>query len=142
MKPNTNASSNRSGQIARRHFSAPIETIEGAVKSASPGGLELSEYPGRTFRFSSVSISMADLVAEELGRSNRVTRAQAVENANLKRTSMRTYLADRLTEGTHVQVVIPKELRTAQRTSAPWFSPATRTSTASSWSRFTEPTNG
>lgn len=51
---------------------------------------------------------MSDLVAEELGRSNRITRAQGVENADLKRSSMRTYLADRLAEGTLVQVVIPE----------------------------------
>ncbi len=51
---------------------------------------------------------MADLVAEELGRSNQITRAQAVRDADTKRTEMRTYLADVLAEGAHVQVVVPK----------------------------------
>lgn len=54
-------------QIARKHFNAPIETVEGTVKQASREGVELAEYPGRVFHFSSVSSSMADLVAEELG---------------------------------------------------------------------------
>ena len=48
-------------QVAQRHFNAPVDTIEGTVKSASAQGVELAEYPGRTFRFSSVGSSMADL---------------------------------------------------------------------------------
>ncbi len=41
-------------QVAKRHFNAPVDTIEGTVKSASDKGVELKEYPGRTFHFSSV----------------------------------------------------------------------------------------
>jgi hypothetical protein len=67
-------------QIAQRHFNAPVDRIEGTVKSASPEGVELSEYPGRTFRFSSLGMKMADLVADELGRRNDVTRVQAVRD--------------------------------------------------------------
>ena len=51
------------------------------MKSASSEGVELEEYPGRTFRFSSLGMKMADLVADELGRRNDVTRAQAVRDA-------------------------------------------------------------
>lgn len=56
-------------QVARKHFNAPIETLEGTVEHADAHGVTLKEYPGRVFHFSSVSSSMADLVAEELGRS-------------------------------------------------------------------------
>jgi hypothetical protein len=38
--------------VAQRHFNAPIDTIEGTVKEATAGGIELEEYPGRTFQFS------------------------------------------------------------------------------------------
>jgi hypothetical protein len=61
-------------QVAQRHFNAPVDTVEGSVKSVSGLDVELKEYPGRTFRFSSVGGSMADLTAEMLGRSNRITR--------------------------------------------------------------------
>ena len=53
--------------MAKRHFNEPVDTIEGTVKSASAQGIELAEYPGRTFRFSSVGTTMADLTAEMLG---------------------------------------------------------------------------
>jgi len=49
-------------QTGQRHFNAPVDTIEGTVKRASVAGLELEEYPGRTFHLSSVGSSMADLV--------------------------------------------------------------------------------
>jgi hypothetical protein len=60
-------------QVAQKHFNAPVDEISGTVDEVSTGGITLNEYPGRTFRFSSVSSSMADLTAEILGRSNRGT---------------------------------------------------------------------
>jgi hypothetical protein len=59
-------------QVAQRHFNAPVDRIEGTVKSASSRGIELAEYPGRVFHFSSVGSSMADLTAEILGESIRL----------------------------------------------------------------------
>ena len=41
-------------QVAQKHFNAPVDHIEGTVKTASSEGVELEEYPGRTFRFSSL----------------------------------------------------------------------------------------
>src|ERR1017187_4525120 len=64
-------------QVDQRRFDAPVDKIEGAIKSASFHGVELSEYPGRIFHFSAVGSSMADLVADQLGKSNDMTRAQA-----------------------------------------------------------------
>ena len=47
-------------QVARRHFNAPVDKIEGTVKSVNSYGVKLAEYPGWIFRFSSVGTSMAD----------------------------------------------------------------------------------
>ena len=52
-------------QTAQKHFNAPVDTVEGTVKSVSGSGVELEEYPGRTFRFSSVGLSMADLTGRK-----------------------------------------------------------------------------
>lgn len=48
-------------QVSRRHFNAPVDEVEGTVRSASAAGVELDEYPGRVFHFSPVGSSMADL---------------------------------------------------------------------------------
>jgi hypothetical protein len=64
-------------QVDQRRFDAPVDEIEGTVKTASFRGIELAEYPGRTFHFSSVGSSMADIVADLLGQSNSMTRAEA-----------------------------------------------------------------
>jgi hypothetical protein len=50
-----------------RHFTAPVEEIDGTVESFSPGGITLKEYPGRKFQFSSVGMSAADMAAKVLG---------------------------------------------------------------------------
>jgi hypothetical protein len=68
-------------QVAQKHFNAPVDTVEGTVKSASAEGVKRKEYPGRTFRFSSVGSSMADLTAEILGRSNRATETRSLPRA-------------------------------------------------------------
>lgn len=49
-------------EVAQRHFNAPVKTLQGTVKQVSEEGVVT---PGRRFRLSSVSSSMADLVAEE-----------------------------------------------------------------------------
>jgi hypothetical protein len=53
-------------QVDQRRFDAPVDKIEGTVKSASFKGIELAEYPGRVFHFSSVGSTMADLTADLL----------------------------------------------------------------------------
>lgn len=96
-------------QLATKHFNAPIDTLEGTVKSASfEEGVQLAEYPGRTFRFSSVGGSMADLTADMLGSSNTITRSQAVRQADIQTDMRDQYLADVLAEGTHIKLVVPR----------------------------------
>ena len=46
-----------------RHFTAPVDEVEGTVASVSPAGITLKEYPGRVFQFSSVGMSAADMSA-------------------------------------------------------------------------------
>src|ERR1035437_5275705 len=70
-------------KVPQRHFNAPVDTIEGTVKSASAQGIELAEYPGRTFHFSSVGSSMADLTASILGSSNSMTRCLPAPHTKL-----------------------------------------------------------
>lgn len=57
-------------RMNQRHFTAPVDTIEGTVKEAGPGGVVLKEYPGRVFRFSSMGLSAADVSARVLGENN------------------------------------------------------------------------
>jgi hypothetical protein len=95
-------------QIAKRHFNAPVDTIEGTVKQANSEGIELEEYPGQILRFSSVGISMADLTAELLAKSNKMTKAQAVIEADTKYHDRDRYLAGVLAEGTHIKAVVPR----------------------------------
>jgi len=95
-------------KTAKRHFNAPVDTIEGTVKSATAEGVELAEYPGRTFRFSSVGSSMADLSAEMLGRSNEMIKAAPAREADSKLKERDRYLAETLAQGVHIKAVIPK----------------------------------
>jgi len=62
-------------RMTDRHYTEPVDEISGTVESASPGGITLKEYPGRTFQFSSVSTSAADMSARILGEKNDRTRS-------------------------------------------------------------------
>jgi hypothetical protein len=95
-------------QVDQRRFDAPVDKIEGTIKSASFHGVELSEYPGRVFHFSAVGSSMADLTADELGKSNQMTRAQAAGLADTKLRERDNYLSTALAEGTHVNLTVAR----------------------------------
>jgi hypothetical protein len=83
-------------EVAQKHFNAPVDTLEGTVKRASSEGVELEEYPGRTFRFSTVGMKMADLVADDLGRRNSLSRAAAVEDAGRSARRRRIFRQDQV----------------------------------------------
>ena len=51
---------------------------------------------------------MADLVADELGHRNDITRAQAVRDARTKLDQRDRYLADVLAAGTPVSLTVPR----------------------------------
>jgi hypothetical protein len=63
-------------QVAQRHFNAPVDTVEGSVKSVRGLDVELNEYPGRTFRFSSVGGSMADLTRSLPRAAHKIPRVR------------------------------------------------------------------
>lgn len=93
--------------MADRHFTAPVEEIDGTVDSVSPGGITLKEFPGRKFGFSSVGMSAADLSARIIGEQNNLTRAEVAKQVDRRRGELRQYLADSLS-GEAVHLVIPK----------------------------------
>ena len=95
-------------QVDQRRFDAPIDKIEGTIKSASFHGVELSEYPGRIFHFSAVGSSMADLVADTLGSKNAMTRAEAAGLADNKLRERDVYLSTALAEGTRVNLTVAR----------------------------------
>ena len=95
-------------QVDQRRFDAPVDKIEGTIKSASFHGVELSEYPGRIFHFSAVGSSMADLVSDQLGKSNQMTRAQAAGLADNKLRERDNYLSTALAEGTRVNLTVAR----------------------------------
>jgi len=83
-------------RMADRHFTAPVEELEGTVDSVSPGGITLKEFPGRKFQFSSVGMSAADMSARIIGEHNKMTRAEAAGEVDRRRGELRQYLADNL----------------------------------------------
>jgi hypothetical protein len=93
-------------QVDTRRFDAPVDHIEGTIKSASFGKVELEELPGRTFHFSSVGSSMADFVADMLGASNSMTRAEASRVADSKLRERDDYLSSALAAGTRVSLTV------------------------------------
>jgi hypothetical protein len=95
-------------QVDTRRFDAPVDRLEGTIKSASFNRIELEEYPGRTFRFSAVGSSMADLVADELGKSNSMTRQEAARTAEDKLRARDAFLADLLPEGTKINLTVAR----------------------------------
>jgi hypothetical protein len=93
-------------QVDQRRFDAPVDEIQGTVKTASFRGIELAEYPGRTFHFSSVGSSMADIVADLLGQSNSMTRAEASRVADNRLRERDQYLSTALSQGTSVKLTV------------------------------------
>jgi hypothetical protein len=79
-------------RMTHRHFTEPVDEIEGSVDSVSPGGLTLKEFPGRKFQFSSVGMSAADMTARILGEHNKMTRADAAREVDSRRGELRKYL--------------------------------------------------
>jgi hypothetical protein len=95
-------------QVDERRFDAPVDKIEGTVMKASFQCIELSEYPGRVFHFSAVGSSMADLVADQLGKSNKMTRAEAAGLADNKLKERDIYLSTALAGGTLVNLTVAR----------------------------------
>jgi hypothetical protein len=95
-------------RTSERRFTEDTETISGTVRSASPQGIQLEEYPGRTFTFSSLGMSAADLSALALSEQNDLNRTQLAKAVDQRRTSLASYFSNVLPGGTNVRLTIPK----------------------------------
>jgi very-short-patch-repair endonuclease len=95
-------------QVDKRRFTGDIETVKGTVKQVSPKGLELSEFPGRTFKYSSLGMSAADLSAVVLGQNNQMTRSEIAKEVDVRRSAGLSYLYNTLKPGTSVSLTVPR----------------------------------
>jgi hypothetical protein len=77
-----------------RRFTAPVETIEGTIAEATPGGVRLKEYPNQLFRFSSVGMSAADMSARVLGEHNTRCHPRAAHKNSRARAPGRSSAPD------------------------------------------------
>lgn len=94
-------------RFANRKFTEPVENISGTVKRVTPKGLELSEYPERTFSFSSLGMSAADMSTLSLGAKNDATRSAVAVDVDNRMKNLYGYLENTLSEGTAVNLVVP-----------------------------------
>jgi hypothetical protein len=78
-------------RMTDRDYTEPVDEISGTVESASPGGITLKEFPGRTFQFSSVSTSAADMSARILGEKNDMTRCRRPAGNTTPRARARSF---------------------------------------------------
>jgi hypothetical protein len=95
-------------RTSERRFTEDTETVSGTIQSASPQGIQLEEYPGRTFTFSSLGMSAADLSALALSEQNDLNRTQLAKAVDQRRTSLASYFSNVLPGGTNVRLTIPK----------------------------------
>lgn len=92
-------------QFEQRRFTAPVERLTGTIKRATPSGIELEEYPGRTFNLSSIGTTAADLSAVALGQQNDLTRNQVSAEVDRRNSGLQTYLAGQV--GQRAELVVP-----------------------------------
>lgn len=92
-------------QFEQRRFTAPVERIQGTIKRATPSGVELTEFPGRTFTLSSLGMSAADLSAIALGEQNNITRTQTARDVERREVALQEYLAGKI--GASAELVVP-----------------------------------
>lgn len=92
-----------------RRFSKEVTETTGTVSRVTRAGVELDEYPGRTFSLSSVGYSAADQSAIVIGEHNDWTRAQVAAEVNTRQSKVIDFFNEVLRPGTSVGVVTPKD---------------------------------
>lgn len=95
-------------QFTHRRFNEEVEHLQGTVKSVDRTGVVLEEYPGRTFKLSSVGISAADISARALGDQNNLTRAQLVQEVDSRQKQLTEFMYDYMEPGSTITAVVPK----------------------------------
>lgn len=91
-----------------RRFSKEITKAKGVVSRVSNEGIELSEFPGRKFKLSSVGYSAADQSAIILGEHNDWSKAQVASEINKRRGELIDFFNTNLSPGTEVSITVPK----------------------------------
>ncbi|MGC1582145.1 MAG: hypothetical protein WA766_11710 [Candidatus Acidiferrales bacterium] len=91
--------------FAQRRFTEPVETIAGTIKRATPQGIELSEFPGRTFSLSSLGTTAADMSAVALGEQNNLNKTQVVSEVDRRMQGLQQFLQGRV--GQEATLVVP-----------------------------------
>lgn len=89
-----------------RVFSREVTKATGTVSKVSPYGIELSEYPGRTFNISSVGYSAADQSAIVLGEHNDWTKDQVAGEVDNRQRRLVDFLSSTL-QGSKVGITTP-----------------------------------
>lgn len=92
-------------QFQQRRFTAPVEELRGTISRASSQGIQLDEFPGRTFTLSSLGMSAADLSALALGDVNNLNRTQTAQEVDKRQAALQTYLGG--LSGQSARLVVP-----------------------------------
>jgi very-short-patch-repair endonuclease len=95
-------------QTDKRHFTGETEQIKGTVKYANNHAVELSEFPGRTFKYSSLGMSAADMAAVVIGQHNNYNKSEVANEVKTRQKASNAYLAAKLKPGTSVKAIISK----------------------------------
>jgi hypothetical protein len=95
-------------RVNERRFTAEVTRVDGTVVQASPEGLELEEYPGRRFKFSSLGMSAADMSAVILREHNNFSRSQVAQETDTRQARLREFVGNYLGSGTRVQLTVPQ----------------------------------
>ena len=95
-------------QVDKRRFTGETDSLSGTIKSATSRGVELSEFPGRVFKYSSLGMSGADLSAVILGQQNSLTRSEVANEVVNRQKLAQNYIANTLKPGQAVDLTVAK----------------------------------
>lgn len=87
-----------------RLFSREVEQTAGTVSNMSRAGIQLEEFPGRTFSLSSVGYSAADQSALILGEHNDWSKAQIANEVDVRQRRLGEFLNNTLQSGSKVKI--------------------------------------
>lgn len=91
-----------------RRFSKEITKATGTVSRISGAGIELKEFPGRTFQMSSVGSTAADQSAMVLGEHNDWSKAQVSSEVNMRQQRLVDFLNSYFVPGKQVTITTPQ----------------------------------
>jgi hypothetical protein len=93
-------------RVRERRFSEKTDTIKGTVKSANQYAVELNEFPGRKFTYSSLGMSTADMSAIALGQNNKLTESEVASDVDTRQQRLGEFIQTKLAPGTSLKVTV------------------------------------